>query len=235
MSVDWLIDSTRRHPERPFLEIAGDAVSFGDIDRMVGEWITGAHAEFEPGSRLGIWVRNDLESVVSILAAPRAGLVPLLLNPRWTRSEAEAVLARARTEEVLDPAREMPSGRYRRWGDPDPGAIHSVVFTSGSTATPKGVRLTWSNLEASARASARHLDHTADDRWLAVLPICHVGGLGIIVRSLRQGSTVWLEPEFEPRRAARLLATSSGLAVVARVALSCRISSSRADRCWITP
>jgi O-succinylbenzoic acid--CoA ligase len=80
-----------------------------------------------------------------------------------------------------------------------------IVSTSGSSGPPKGVRLTFGNLEASARASASHLDHGLDDRWLCDLPIFHVGGASILVRSLLQATTVLLEERFDPVRSAALL------------------------------
>jgi O-succinylbenzoic acid--CoA ligase len=73
-----------------------------------------------------------------------------------------------------------------------------LVFTSGSTGAPKGVRLTMANLEAASRASAQHLGHGADDDWLLAMPLHHVGGLSIIVRQVFTGGSVTMLPGFEP-------------------------------------
>jgi O-succinylbenzoic acid--CoA ligase len=106
-----------------------------------------------------------------------------------------------------------PDGPFRAWpAEVSATEVHSIVFTSGTTGAPKGVRITWGNLEASAAASARHLGHTQADRWLGVLPVSHVGGLGILIRSLRQQSTVILEPSFDAYRAASLLDGNATLA-----------------------
>lgn len=72
-----------------------------------------------------------------------------------------------------------------------------VVFTSGSTGAPKGVRLTMANLEAASRASAEHLGHGPDDDWLLAMPLHHVGGLSIIVRQAFTGGSVTMLPGFE--------------------------------------
>jgi len=73
-----------------------------------------------------------------------------------------------------------------------------VVFTSGTTGLPKGVRLSKSNLEAAATASMAHLGHGAEDNWLLAIPLHHVGGLSILVRQAYAGGSVTLQSGFEP-------------------------------------
>lgn len=91
----------------------------------------------------------------------------------------------------------MPPGMTAPTLDGLSGAV-LVVYTSGTTGEPKGVRLTRENLEAAARASMDHLDHGPDDTWLAVMPLHHVGGLSILVRSAFAGGAVLLEERFDP-------------------------------------
>lgn len=92
----------------------------------------------------------------------------------------------------------------------DPHAALTIVSTSGTTATPKAVVLTNANHAASAAASRLRLGHGAGDAWLASLPLFHVGGLAIVVRSVLEGSCVILpeqgpEPGFDAGRAAAVL------------------------------
>ena len=88
-------------------------------------------------------------------------------------------------------------GGPRGWVSPEPQA-DLVVFTSGTTGLPKGVRLTRDNLEAAAAASMKHLGHDAEDNWLLAMPLHHVGGLSIVVRQAYAGGSVTLLPEFDP-------------------------------------
>ena len=80
-----------------------------------------------------------------------------------------------------------------------------VVFTSGSTGAPKGVRLTRSNLEAAAAGSAQHLGHGADDTWLLAMPIHHVGGLSIVVRQMYTGGAIEMLTGFDEKSLAAAL------------------------------
>src|SRR5262249_28593282 len=59
----------------------------------------------------------------------------------------------------------------------DLSAVHTIIYTSGTTGRPKGAMLTYGAHWWSALGSALNLGHHIDDRWLAVLPLFHVGGL----------------------------------------------------------
>jgi O-succinylbenzoic acid--CoA ligase len=80
----------------------------------------------------------------------------------------------------------------------DAAGASSVVFTSGSSGGAKGARLTMANWAAAAEASVEHLGHGADDTWLLAMPLHHVAGLSIIIRSAYSGGTVRMLPGFDP-------------------------------------
>lgn len=86
----------------------------------------------------------------------------------------------------------------------DLAAVHSIVFTSGSSGRPKGVQLTFGNVFWSAVGSAFNLG-VHDDRWLVCLPFCHVGGLSILWRSVIYGTTAVIHNGFDPVRVDRAL------------------------------
>jgi O-succinylbenzoic acid--CoA ligase len=83
-----------------------------------------------------------------------------------------------------------------------------VVATSGSTGTPKGVVLTHDAVMASARAtSARLAVDPAADRWLACLPLAHVGGLAVVARAVVTGTPLTVLPGPDPAAVAGAGAT----------------------------
>jgi O-succinylbenzoic acid--CoA ligase len=81
-----------------------------------------------------------------------------------------------------------------------------IIATSGSSGTPKGVRLPWRAIAAASRMSARALDLRAGDAWLACLPLYHVGGAMILYRCLRAGATAVVHDGFDADAVARNLA-----------------------------
>jgi len=72
-----------------------------------------------------------------------------------------------------------------------------IPFTSGTTGTPKGVRLTLRNVLASAVASVFRLGLRRDETWHVALPLHHVGGLMPVLRMPLYGMTVVLRASFD--------------------------------------
>ncbi|MGH3124687.1 MAG: AMP-binding protein [Streptosporangiaceae bacterium] len=79
-----------------------------------------------------------------------------------------------------------------------------VVGTSGSTGAPKGVELSAAALRHSARASLDRVGARSGERWLCCLPVTHVAGLAVLVRSLVSGT----EPVLAERADAGTVAAS---------------------------
>ena len=92
------------------------------------------------------------------------------------------------------------SGSTRRAGGvPVVDGDALVVATSGTTGEAKGVVLTHAAVEASAVATNARLgiDPTGD-RWLATLPLAHIGGLSVVTRALASDTPVTVVPGFDP-------------------------------------
>ena len=66
----------------------------------------------------------------------------------------------------------------------DRGTYALVMFTSGTTGRPKAVPLTWDNLMGSAESSNAVLNRHGEGLWQAALPMYHIGGFQILVRSV---------------------------------------------------
>jgi len=73
-----------------------------------------------------------------------------------------------------------------------------VVHTSGTTGTPQPVGLTSDDIETNARGVATALGLSDDERWLCPLPLSHVGGLMVVLRSAVYGTTAVLGPPDTP-------------------------------------
>ena len=73
----------------------------------------------------------------------------------------------------------------------------AVMHTSGTTAAPKPVELTYGNFLASALGSAVALGLDQAERWLCPMPLTHVGGLSIPIRSAIYATTAVLHGRFD--------------------------------------
>lgn len=87
----------------------------------------------------------------------------------------------------------------------DLAAVQGIIFTSGTTGRPKGAMLTFGNHFWGATASAYRLGTDPADRWLVCMPLYHVGGIAIIFRCCLYGTTVVLQPGFEPSAVSRAI------------------------------
>ncbi len=91
-----------------------------------------------------------------------------------------------------------------------------VVATSGTTGEPRGVVLTHDAVQAAAVATSTRLAVApATDRWLACLPLSHVGGLGVVTRALHSGTPLQIHAGFDA--AAVSLAAAEGATLVSLV------------------
>ncbi len=157
---------------------------------LAAEVATRAHGL--TGARcVGLVGRASVAHVIDLLAAIEARVPVVLLHPRWSERETSAVLDRVRPDRVLDggsfvddAARPSARAASPLLGTPSREGVLAILATSGTTGTPKLALLSRRALEASARASAQHLGVRPDDRWLLAMPLAHVGGLGVVVRSL---------------------------------------------------
>jgi O-succinylbenzoic acid--CoA ligase len=94
-----------------------------------------------------------------------------------------------------------PTGALRRDGRPVADGDALVMATSGTTGTPKGVVLTHDAVAASARATTERLGVEPDrHRWLACLPLNHVGGLSVVTRALHSGTPLTVLPGYDAER-----------------------------------
>jgi O-succinylbenzoic acid--CoA ligase len=111
-----------------------------------------------------------------------------------------AAAARERLLDVLRPAQVLtPGGAQPRASSlPVEDGDALVVATSGTTGEPRGVVLTHAAVAASAKATSARLEvDPGNHRWLACLPLNHIGGLSVVTRSLLTGTALTVLPGFD--------------------------------------
>lgn len=133
--------------------------------------------------------------VEALVAAWDAGDAVAPLDPRLPAPAAEAVLEALAPSAVIDAGGERHA---RSGGRPVEDGDALVMATSGTTGRPKGVVLTHAAVAASARATSARLGvDPGRDRWLACLPLAHVGGLSVVTRALVTRTPVSVHPGFD--------------------------------------
>ena len=184
----------------------------------------------DPGEQVGMLTGTGFLSLCLLHAAQRLGVVLVPLNSRLTATELREKIEQLDLSMVVCDADTEPDAVEATTGVPvasvdepqwedvrsfktvEPASVtpaewsredtQLIVFTSGSTGSPKPVTVTMGNLLASAVASAFRLGIDPDDRWLLTLSFYHVGGIAPIFRSTLYGTAVVLRSEFDPGQAA---------------------------------
>jgi O-succinylbenzoic acid--CoA ligase len=251
---DWLRQRADVTPARiALIGPSSETLTFADLDARVdaAAALLGSGFGVVPGQHVGLLAPNGLGFAVAVHALMRTGAVIVPLNTRltaaeldWQRADAELrlTLDAAAVAQLLDsahaslvPALELSpaDGGAARWRVSrafDLEAPHSVIYTSGTTGRPKGAILTYGNFWWSAIASALNLGVHADDRWLACLPLFHVGGLSILLRSVIYGTAAVIHERFDPARA-NLAIDREGITIISVVSTMLeRMLADRAGR-----
>ena len=78
--------------------------------------------------------------------------------------------------------------------------IVAIMNTSATTGQFKSVPLRWRQISAHVQASQEVLGKTEQDNWLMVLPLFHVSGLSILMRSLYNGTAITMLPKYDEAR-----------------------------------
>ena len=152
--------------------------------------------------------RNSFESVAGYLCFMRAKAVPVLINDRIDNFFLANLLKAYKPEYIYLPAeqsglkinctRVFSYGNYTllKTGYNIDYTLHDdlalLLSTSGSTGSPKLVRLSYKNIDSNAEAIAQYLGITSADRPITTMPMSYSYGLSIINSHLLEGASIIL-------------------------------------------
>src|SRR5829696_8087148 len=183
MPIDpWLPRAAAQHPRRVALESPEGALTYAEL-------LEAARLDAAPGSRVALALPPGLEFAVALHACLAARAAAMPVDPRLGEAEQAALVASA--DLVLDGA--LPRCGAAEPVAPADGDTALVVHTSGTTAAPRAVELSFGNVQANALGSAVALGLDPDERWLCPLPLSHVGGLMVLLRSAIYGTRAVLD------------------------------------------
>jgi O-succinylbenzoic acid--CoA ligase len=168
-----------------------------------------------PGDRVGVALPAGEAFCVALHGCLLLGAVAVPVDLRLGGGERAAVAAG--TSLVVDEPLEGGDAGLTGPVEHDLDATAIVVHTSGSTGAPRPVELTYGNWLWSALGSAAALGAEPADRWLCTLPLTHVGGLSILVRSAIYGTSVVLHERFDAERVLAALRDPAGPTLVSLV------------------
>ena len=192
MESHWLAVAAHEHPDRVAIEAPDGTLTYAELRQRAADIAT---AIVDSGARrVAIALPAGAEFVAALHGCWFAGAAAVPIDLRLSAEERAARTADALViDRPLGPSPTAEPRMMRR----DDGGIAAVLHTSGTTSAPKPVELTFGNFAASARGSGRALGVDPAERWLCPMPLTHVGGLSIPIRSAVYKTTAVLHGRFE--------------------------------------
>ncbi len=215
----WLARAAERFPVTPALRTSAGICSYAELfarARAGAEEL--AARGVRPGERVAIALPAGLDFAQALHACLLLGAVAVPVDLRLG-AEERAAIQRGVAGVIEEPLGAGRSERLGAAGEPlqnaaggaipagaapsgvsyahDLDAVAAVIHTSGTTSAPKPIELTYGNFLWSALGSAVALGLDPRERWLCALPLAHVGGLSILVRSAIYATTAVVHPRFE--------------------------------------
>lgn len=159
----------------------GGDLSFAQLAEMVEKRITEVK-ERRCSKVYPLVVRPDTDSLVTVYALLELEIPILVLHPSLTDTEKQRFLAQVDT-----------------FKDPLPEGTAIIIFTSGTTGTPKATILTRKALISSALSSAKNIPLEDGDVWQLSISPARIGGFSIVSRSLIARTAISFAPKFSAK------------------------------------
>lgn len=191
-----------------FLQLQQEAIDFAEKLHALG---------IQKGMRIAILASSSPKLVTVLHGCMQLGCELVLLNERLTKEELSYQLNDSQSDVLLvdrlnrdiEHANKLSFEQVKVAGN-KPFKINSewskdrtitIMYTSGTTGKPKGVRQTLENHVMSATGSAFNLGVAANDCWLCAMPLFHISGFSILMRSVLYGMSVSLHTKFDADKA----------------------------------
>ena len=218
--MDWLRYGAEHYPNR----ICINEYTYNDIYRGVVH--VARKLELLQASRIAILSDNSVTMAIYVLATMVVHKELLLLNVHLKPKEIKNQLAQLDVTTVLhsvERREQLPNSISTivfeslehilsdveaddtfDWTFEDK-EIAAIMNTSATTGQFKSVPLRWGQIRAHVQASKEVLGKTEQDNWLMVLPLFHVSGLSILLRSLYNGTAVTILPKYDKAQVLKLI------------------------------
>lgn len=216
---NWLHKRAFMTPDRVALIENNEQLTYKQLQEQAVKMANALKAkDIVKGKHVGFFMENGIESAVCLHALMYIGVTIVPLNHRLTGPELAYQSNDAELSCVITDQSLMERARESFlfidvfvWEDICPEAycldglqtsielnqIHTIMYTSGTTGKPKGVMLTYGNHWWSAISSSLNIGLEVSDRWLCAVPLFHMSGLSILLRSVIYGITMVVQKQFD--------------------------------------
>jgi len=191
------------HGDREALaEVGGDRFTYGEMwsaARRVAGGLRGGGVR--RGDRVAIRLGNSADWALAFVGTLLAGAIAVPVNVRLTDAEVDYIVGDSGAAYVFRAGAALPGGEPVQIDDQESGDTAAILYTSGTTGSPKGVVLTHRNLVSATTTMRRILAHhrlPEHARDLVAVPLFHVTALtGQFLPTLASGGALVVLPAFD--------------------------------------
>ncbi|WP_331766598.1 class I adenylate-forming enzyme family protein [Embleya sp. NBC_00896] len=224
-SLSALLAHRAEHePEHPAILSGRNELTFGSWHDRADAVAAGLYARgLAPGERVALLYGNGdwIDYATAYIGVQRAGGVAVPMSDRLAPAEVRHLLRHSGASAVLHradipppdagtgawaaPVEDVEAYPGEGMSQPDPGGLGQILYTSGTTGTPKGVTATHTNLAHGCTLDARRRPLGHSTHFLHAFPVGTNAGQAMLVNALNAKATAIAAPRFTPAHFARLI------------------------------
>ncbi|MFC4408857.1 o-succinylbenzoate--CoA ligase [Chungangia koreensis] len=226
----WIEKRAMITPKRIALIDEQQQLTYLEMNRLVHNYASVLQSVYaiQKGDRVGVLAGNGIDYIITLFAVAKLNAIVVPLNIRLTADELTYQISDSglRTfivdDEHYDRGVELQeriplnlltfqslqqnTPSLSNVDEPDPLAPYIICYTSGTTGRPKGAVLTQENMYWNAVNNSLGLDITSKDKVITLLPLFHIGGIGLFTfPTLLAGGTVIVPDRFDSGQALNMI------------------------------
>ena len=209
--MNWLEKQSIEKSNKKFV----NRLTFKEVYERVTDLTTRLNPYVKNQRRVALYSNNSEDMALFFLAFQVMEIEVFMLNTSLTDEEITKQLTALDIKVVFSQNNKFISFQevyqsdkkeeIKLAGEFNPEQIAVIMNTSATTGKYKSVPLRWKQFYAHVKASQKSLGVTEKDNWLMVLPMYHISGLTILIRSLYNGTTITIVEKFNEEQVLKLI------------------------------
>lgn len=208
--MNWLKKYNFETPDKAFI----NELTFSEVYERVIELARKLYSYVKNEKRVAVYSNNSVDMALFFLALQFLEKEVLMLNTRLTDEEIKSQLEKLKIQVVFsydakfisfNEVNESDKEDIYHLEDFDEEKTSVIMNTSATSGEFKSVPIRWMQWFSHVEASQKSLGVTSRDNWLIVLPMYHIGGLSILMRSLCNGTSITILEKFNEDKVVQLI------------------------------